>query len=106
LTGLLFGRLTALRLVAERRGGKVIWHCRCSCGTECIVAAAHLVNGEVRSCGCLRRDTAGQSQRTPAHRARDAAMRREREQGATLADLGRKYGLTRQRVGRIVGPQA
>jgi hypothetical protein len=32
--------------------------CRCDCGTERNVVAAHLLSGRARSCGCLRRDAA------------------------------------------------
>ena len=30
--------------------------CRCDCGVETIVIASNLINGEIRSCGCLYQD--------------------------------------------------
>jgi ribosomal protein L13 len=54
LTGQRFGRLTALRATDERRGGQVVWHCRCDCGREVGVITCSLRGGHTRSCGCLR----------------------------------------------------
>lgn len=52
-----FGRLVALYPTARRDSrGAVIWHCRCDCGTELEVSHNALVQGECRSCGCLRRE--------------------------------------------------
>ena len=50
LVGKRFGRLTVLRW----EKGK--WLCSCSCGSSNIVQTYDLVNGKVRSCGCLRKD--------------------------------------------------
>lgn len=46
-----FGRLVAKRYLT---GSK--WLCQCDCGKESKVATCSLVNGHIRSCGCLRRD--------------------------------------------------
>lgn len=52
-----FGRLVALYPTARRDSrGSVIWHCRCDCGTELEVSHNALVQGECRSCGCLKRE--------------------------------------------------
>lgn len=57
ITGQQFGRLTALYSTDKRdRKGSVIWHCRCSCGTEVDVSVDGLLHGNHRSCGCLKQE--------------------------------------------------
>lgn len=54
LSGALFGRLTAIQISENRsEGGRILWECRCSCGTTCLVSTKCLRGGETRSCGCL-----------------------------------------------------
>lgn len=50
-----FGRLLALK-PAEKRNGKSCWSCLCDCGNITIVYQYKLLNGETKSCGCLRRE--------------------------------------------------
>jgi hypothetical protein len=47
-----FGRLTPLHV--DPATSK--WVCRCTCGNVTSVAATHLINKRVKSCGCLRRE--------------------------------------------------
>lgn len=55
ITGQRFGRLTVMELHPVRAsGGGSRWVCKCDCGEPSIVAAKHLKNGNVRSCGCLQ----------------------------------------------------
>ncbi len=57
LSGLTFGRLTALYPTDQRDyKGSVIWHCRCSCGTELDLSSCTLIHGTQRSCGCRRKE--------------------------------------------------
>lgn len=51
-----FGRLTAIESVDTRREGKVVWRCRCSCGTVVEVISTRLTSGINKSCGCLRKE--------------------------------------------------
>lgn len=57
LTGQRFGRLVALRR-EDRQGHHAYWRCLCDCGTEKVVRSGSLRAGAIRSCGCLRRETA------------------------------------------------
>jgi hypothetical protein len=67
--GLRFDRLEVVRI--ERDGsGRRVAVCRCDCGNETSAKPSHLVRGEKRSCGCLRRE-------------RMAEMKHRREQVAT-----------------------
>ena len=55
LTGRTFGRLTALYPLEKRdRKGSVYWKCACQCGGETEATQDALVQGGVRSCGCLK----------------------------------------------------
>lgn len=55
LLGKKFGRLTVVRMTAERsKHGSVRWLCACQCGNKPIVVGDSLRCGETRSCGCLR----------------------------------------------------
>lgn len=62
LTGQRFGRWTVLEkapLNGPRSNGlKTGWRCKCDCGTERVIAAKNLLNGESLSCGCLRTEAA------------------------------------------------
>jgi len=57
LQGRMFGRLTVIGRGPELTG-RALWLCRCDCGTRCLVQARHLIGGNVKSCGCFRRDWA------------------------------------------------
>jgi hypothetical protein len=55
LKGRQFGRLTAVAPTAGRKRGYEVWQCSCECGGTKLVASHHLVNSNVRSCGCMGR---------------------------------------------------
>ena len=50
LTGQRFGQLTVIEDSGQRRGGCVLWRCRCDCGREADVYAASPLHGLTRSC--------------------------------------------------------
>lgn len=54
LTGLKFGKLTAIKPVNEKResGRHKRWICNCECGNTTIVSSDHLTKCETKSCGC------------------------------------------------------
>lgn len=57
LTGVRFGRLTAVETVRVPRATgsfRRLWRCRCDCGGETTTASASLKNGTTSSCGCLQ----------------------------------------------------
>lgn len=64
-TGQRFGRLLVTAM-SERRTpqGWAICVCLCDCGATKEVSAHNLVNGHVRSCCCLVRETRGDNNRT------------------------------------------
>ena len=56
LTGMQFGRLTVIEMCPDRKGKKLVWKCRCSCGNTTNVTASDLTTGHTKSCGCLRKE--------------------------------------------------
>lgn len=59
MTGRTFGRLTVLERAGRDPRGKITWRCSCECGNpEFVAEGDELRRGKVRSCGCLRRETA------------------------------------------------
>lgn len=57
LVGRAFGRLTVIAR-SGKRGRKVTWVCECRCGSQVIATGSSLRAGRIKSCGCLRRETA------------------------------------------------
>ena len=58
LTGKRFGRLTVLERVSNSSRGEPMWSCVCDCGERRIVYGQNLRAGQVKSCGCLSKETA------------------------------------------------
>ena len=57
LTGKRFDRLVALYAAkVEHKGSSAVWHCKCDCGNEVDAPAYGLLNGMVRSCGCITKE--------------------------------------------------
>ncbi len=57
LTGRVFGRLTVIAMTDLRKSRQVVWRCVCECGNEKLVASRYLIDGDSKSCGCLKVDT-------------------------------------------------
>jgi hypothetical protein len=64
ISGKKCNRLTAIRLVGVSRAGKSVWLCACECGREVEVIGSHLLNGNTKSCGCLKAEVTGARRRT------------------------------------------
>ena len=62
LTGQVFSKLTVIEYAGTKPSGKqtkTMWHCKCECGNEKIVAGASLKNGTTTSCGCYHKKVFG-----------------------------------------------
>lgn len=57
LTGMRFGRYTVIERVQNNKKGKAMWLCHCDCGNEKIVCGGNLRSGQIKSCGCHRRES-------------------------------------------------
>ena len=55
LTGMRFGRLTAIGRT-HNKNGRVTWLCKCDCGNYTTVTAKHLASKAIMSCGCLLKE--------------------------------------------------
>lgn len=58
LTNQTFNRLTVKEYVGPTEAGQSLYRCVCSCGNETVSQAGNLKSGQVKSCGCLRRELA------------------------------------------------
>lgn len=97
LTGMVFGRLTAIRQdgyyinpKGKSHGAK--WMCECSCGNTTSVAAGSLKNGSTQSCGCLNRETYIQHLREVQHLSRASRVLPDGEASLNSLYTGYKYG--------------
>lgn len=53
ITGMRFGKLTAIEYVGKDAYNNALWKCKCDCGNETVTRGSALRKGEVKSCGCL-----------------------------------------------------
>lgn len=53
-----YGRLTLIEKITSHSVGRVLWLCKCECGRTRIVRQYCLYAGTVKSCGCLRSESA------------------------------------------------
>lgn len=60
LTGQIFGRLTAVKIIGKHKTGKPLWECDCTCGNKAYAMATDLRRKRVTSCGCYRKDLAAE----------------------------------------------
>jgi len=56
LSGKRFNRLVVLSPAGRDSSNSYVFLCRCECGTEVVKRASHIISGEVKSCGCFRRE--------------------------------------------------
>jgi len=54
LIGEKFGRLTVIEIAKRDKNNKIRWKCKCECSKEKIVRSSYLLNGDTKSCGCLK----------------------------------------------------
>ena len=64
LIGRRFGRLVVVLRAESSTSGKARWKCQCDCGGVSYVASRSLRAGVTKSCGCLRRETSADNNRT------------------------------------------
>lgn len=56
ITAQTFGRLTAIEPTDKRASGYTLWICQCECGNKKLASVNHLMQGSVKSCGCLAKE--------------------------------------------------
>ena len=103
LTGQRFGTLTAREDVGSRNGSR-LWRCECDCGREVFVESHRLTSGERPHCSwrCPLRERKPRRSKGPPGRPYDPAVREEaralRAAGLSLAAIGRRLGVSKQRA--------
>jgi len=81
LSGLRFGRLVVLQEEPGRTNQRnVRWRCKCDCGTLCVVASPHLLNGYTSSCGCYQKEQRREANINPTLTDEDRIRKRLRTQ--------------------------
>lgn len=60
-TGKSYGYLTVIKRGENTKEGRARWLCKCKCGNEVLVLGKHLRSGNTKSCGCLQKERAAQS---------------------------------------------
>jgi hypothetical protein len=53
IKGMRFGHLVAIKRLKKKVGGRYIWRCVCDCGKKKEAHATRLLQGGVKSCGCV-----------------------------------------------------
>lgn len=56
ITGMKFGKLTALYISGKTKSREYIWHCVCDCGNETDARGSSLRSGNTKSCGCYNKE--------------------------------------------------
>lgn len=51
-----YGRLVAIKSVGKNHKGTYDWLCQCDCGNKITTSVSYLINGDTRSCGCLKKE--------------------------------------------------
>ena len=54
ISGMRFGKLTAVEPISRDKDRKTVWLCSCDCGNTTSVPVNALTSGNTKSCGCLR----------------------------------------------------
>ena len=55
-TGNRYGSLTVLYKTKTEKGKPTKWHCLCDCGNEKVIVGNSLKSGDIKSCGCLKKE--------------------------------------------------
>lgn len=67
LEGQKFGRLTAIKFYGHNTSNKRTWLCKCECGNKIVAIGSNLVNGNTKSCGCLKAEEQSKRFKTHGH---------------------------------------
>lgn len=54
ITGLVSGKLKAIKCVGTDGSGAKLWLCECECGKTTVTRASNIIAKEAQSCGCTR----------------------------------------------------
>ena len=58
LTGKKYGKLSIVDRAGSNKDGRALWNCVCDCGNTLVAIGKNITNGNTRSCGCIRSESA------------------------------------------------
>lgn len=64
IAGKKFERLTVIKRIGLDNRNQVVWLCECECGNSIEMITTRLRSGNVKSCGCLRKELASELKTT------------------------------------------
>ncbi len=64
LVGNKYHLLTVISQAENSKANKRRWHCLCDCGNETVIVSSHLINGGIKSCGCLQKESIAKTGRS------------------------------------------
>ncbi len=85
MTGQKVNRLTFLSYQGNNDVGNAMWLCRCECGAEKVLKAITVRYGDIKSCGCLRRENFLATSQTPEHAERTRQIGRRNKGRQTFS---------------------
>lgn len=100
LTGMRFGRLTAVEVTEQRYNNSAIWRCHCDCGEEVLCSADALKRGSVRSCGCLQTEQRKKNMETAIHFVDGTCIERISCQREYVTNTSGHRGVYRRKNGK------
>ncbi|HJA66985.1 hypothetical protein B5F07_18395 [Lachnoclostridium sp. An169] len=59
LTGKQFNFLRVIEYSGNTRHGEALWLCECKCGTRKNIPGSKIRKGEIKSCGCMKKELSG-----------------------------------------------
>lgn len=95
LVGQRFGRLVVLQREPNDKHYSAMWLCECDCGNQKILRGKDLRKGQIKSCGCLRKEQAAENARHRKPRSKtDWSQRTEKycpscEETRPVEDFGK-----------------
>ncbi len=95
ITGMQFGKLTALRPLGERRAGSVLWLCACDCGKQSEYSYNELVHLGIKSCGCAQHP----SRKLPMHYVEGTCVEKLQSQKLRKDNTSGHTGVIRTKTG-------
>jgi hypothetical protein len=100
LQGKRFGRWVVVGYKGPNKFGKAQWSCVCDCGTEKVVKAQSLINGDSKSCGCFNKDSLRQRIQLPDGHAALNAFFNQYQNNAR--NKGRSFDLSKDEFKKLV----
>lgn len=58
-----FNYLKVIEREGSTKSGEATWLCECTCGTKKILPGSKVRNGEIKSCGCMKKELSGEKNR-------------------------------------------